>query len=83
MNNTTNAVRSAPQIWLSVLLMAVAAGALAVLLLGILHVQAGPSYVPPAFRQTLAFRAVICWVVSTTCAYAGGFIVGRRHPARV
>lgn len=67
--------------WLPAVFLMAAVGALVVLLVGILHVQAGPGWVPPAFREALAFRAVICWAVSVVCAYAGGFVVGRLYAA--
>jgi hypothetical protein len=69
-----------PNARLLALLAVVAAGALAVLLGGILFGGIpGPGYVPPAFRRGLAYRAVGCWAVSTICAYAGGFVMGRLY----
>jgi hypothetical protein len=49
-----------PNLWLTALLMAVAVSAVAVLLVGILHVQPGAGWVPPAFREALAVRALVC-----------------------
>ena len=57
--------------WLPALLAAVAVGALAVLLVGIMFPD--PGYVAPA----LAFKALICWAVSILSAYVGGFVMGR------
>jgi len=39
-------------------------------------------YMPQAFRMSLVYRAVLCWVVSTLCAYAGGFVMGRLYVPR-
>jgi hypothetical protein len=87
-NNTTE-VRAAlrelvdahfiPHVWLPVVLLLVAVGALIVLVFGILHVQPGTEVVPPDFRAAVAFKAVICWTVSTFCAYVAGFILGRLY----
>jgi hypothetical protein len=68
--------------WLPALLVAVALGALAFLLAAILTVRPGPGWIPPEFRQGIAFRAIICWAISTLCAYAGGFIMGRLYVPR-
>ena len=66
--------------WLPLLLAAVAVGALVVLLQQILSFfwNVYPP-VPSAFRTGIAYRAVICWVVSTLCTYAAGFIMGRLY----
>jgi hypothetical protein len=66
-----------PHVWLPVLLVAVAAGAIALHVRDILIVRPGPGFVPPEFRSHVAFEAVVCWMVSTLCAYVGGFILGR------
>jgi hypothetical protein len=87
MNSTTD-VRSAlrdlfqfhlsSHAWLPALLMTTALGALVVLVGGVLHVRPGP-WVPPGVREGFAYRAVICWVVSTFCAYAAGFVMARLY----
>lgn len=68
--------------WLPLRFAAVVAGALVVLLREILSVWPGPGYVPPAFRTGLAHTAVVCWAVSTLCAYAGGLVMGRLYVPR-
>jgi hypothetical protein len=69
--------------WVPRLFVAIAVGALAVLLGGIVFGGIpGPGYVPPAFRRSLAYRAIICWAVSIICAYAGGFVVGRLYASQ-
>ena len=67
-----------PHVWLPVLLVAVAAGAMVLHIRDILHIQPGPGFVPPEFRSAIAWEAVLFrWAVSTFCAYVGGFILGR------
>ncbi len=66
-----------PHVWLPVLLMAAAMGALLVLVFEILHVD-DPS-VPQSFRNGLAIWAVICWAVATFSTYVAGFILGRLY----
>jgi hypothetical protein len=69
--------------WVPRLFAAITLGALVLLLSGILFGGIpGPGYVPPAFRRGLAYRAVFCWTLSTFCAYAGGFIMGRLYVPR-
>jgi hypothetical protein len=85
--NSTTEVRDAlrdlfqfhfsPQIWLPMFLVAVAAGTLAVLILGIQYRLPAAGWVAPEFRNSLTYRAMICWAVSTFCTYAGGFVMGR------
>jgi hypothetical protein len=65
--------------WLPPLLGALTVGALAVLLGAILYGRTDVGYVSPLFRHGLAYRAVLCWMVSTLCAYAGGFVMGRLY----
>ena len=87
MNGTTD-VRSAlrdlveahyvPHVWMPVVLMAGAIGAIVVLLFEILHVQPGP-WVPSSFRYKVAIWAVICWAVATFSAYVAGFVLGRLY----
>ena len=69
--------------WLPLLFAAVAAGALVVLLRGILSDQWFGGPVAPGFRTHLIYSAVISWAVSTLCAYAGGFVMGRLYAPRV
>ena len=65
-----------PHVWLPALLVLVAACAIA------LHVR---HHDRPTRRRLcaagvplpVAFEAVLCWMVSTLCAYVGGFILGR------
>jgi hypothetical protein len=66
-----------PHVWLPALLVSVAAGAIALHIRDILLVRPGVGVVPTEFRSTIAFEAVLCWAVSTICAYVGGFILGR------
>jgi len=86
MNSASEKVKSAvrdlfsahlsPHVWLPAVLMAVAVGAIVVLVYSIIHVRPGSELVPP---ESLAYRAVICWAVSTFCAYIGGFVIGRLY----
>ena len=66
-------------IWLPILLVAIAAGAIVLHVRGIMLVRSGPGFVPPEVRSTIAYEALLCWAVSTACAYVGGFIVGRLY----
>jgi hypothetical protein len=66
-------------IWLPILLVAIAAGAIALHVRNIMFVQSGAGFVPPEFRSTVAFEALLCWAVSTACAYVGGFVAGRLY----
>lgn len=68
--------------WVLLLFAVVAAAALVILLGKVLSVQPGACNVPPNFRTALAYTAVICWVVSALCAYAGGFVMGRLYAPR-
>ena len=64
-------------IWLPILFVAIAAGAIVLHVRDILLVRPSPGFVPPEFRSTIAYEALLCWAVSTFCAYVGGFVVGR------
>ena len=64
-------------IWLPILLVVIASGAIVLHVRDIILVQPGPVFVPPEFRSSIAFKALLCWAVSTICAYVGGFVVGR------
>ncbi len=66
-------------IWLPLLLVLIACGAIALHVRGIMLVPHGPGFVPLAFRSYVAYEALLCWAVSTFCAYVGGFIVGRLY----
>jgi hypothetical protein len=86
MNSASEKVRSAlrdlfrahlsPHVWLPGLLIAVAGGSIVMLVYSIIHVRPGSEVVPP---EILAYRALICWAVSTFCAYVGGFVLGRLY----
>jgi len=86
MNSGTENVKSAvldlfrahfsPHVWLPALLIAVALGAIVMQVFAIIHVRPDSELVPP---EILAYRAVICWAVSTLCAYVGGFVIGRLY----
>lgn len=67
--------------WLPALFAAVAVGAIVVLLDKILSVQPGGGY-PYDFRMGLVYTAVVCRAVSTLCAYAAGFVMGRLYVPR-
>jgi hypothetical protein len=67
--------------WLPALFAAVAVVAIVVLVDKILSFPPGTGY-PYDFRMGLAYIAVVCWAVSTLCAYAGGFIMGRLYVPR-
>jgi hypothetical protein len=64
-------------IWLPILLVAIAAGAIVLHVRDIMVVRPGPGFVPPEFRSSIAYEALLCWAVSAVCAYVGGFVVGR------
>ena len=97
MNGTTE-VRGAPRnlfqflashVWLPALLGATAGAMLVVLLAGILfqhkRVSMGLSpfpLVPLVSREALAYLAVICWAVSTICAYLAGLVMGHHDISR-
>jgi hypothetical protein len=66
-------------IWLPLLLVAIAGGAIVLHVRDIMLVQRGPGFVPPEFRSSTAYEALLCWAVSTACAYVGGFVVGRLY----
>ena len=92
MNSTTDArgalrelfqFHYAPHIWLPALFVLVAVGAFVVLLGQILYVGSGPDPVPGAFRLRIAIWAIVCWLVTTFSAYAGGFVMGRISVPRV
>jgi hypothetical protein len=63
-------------VWLPALLMAVAGAAIVMLVYSIIHVRPGSELVQP---EIVAYRALICWTVSTFCAYVGGFVLGRLY----
>jgi len=42
-------------------------------------IRSGPGFVPPEFRSSIAYEALLCWAVSAFCAYVGGFVVGRLY----
>ena len=65
-------------IWLPILLVAIAVGAIVLHVRDIMLAQSG-GFVPPEFRSTIAYQALLCWAVSTACAYVGGFVVGRLY----
>jgi hypothetical protein len=64
-------------IWLPILLVAIACGAVVLHIRDIMLVR--PGFVPPEFRSAIAYGALLCWAVSTVCAYVGGFVVGRLY----
>ena len=64
-------------IWLPILLVAIACGAVALHVRDIMLVR--PGLIPPEFRSAIAYEALLCWAVSTVCAYVGGFVVGRLY----
>ena len=64
-------------IWLPILLVAMACGTVVLHVRDIMLVR--PGFVPPEFRSSIAYEALICWAVSTVCAYVGGFVVGRLY----
>jgi hypothetical protein len=66
-------------IWLPILLLAIAGGAIVLHVRDIMLVRLSPGFVPPEFRSTIAYEALLCWAVSTVCAYVGGFVVGRLY----
>jgi hypothetical protein len=66
-------------IWLPILLVAIAIGAIVLHVRDIMLVRPAPGFVPPEFRSTIAFEALLCWAVATSCAYVGGFVVGRLY----
>jgi hypothetical protein len=68
--------------WLPLLFAAVAAGALVVLLREIISDKWFYGPVAPAFRTHLIYIALLCWMVSTLCAWAGGFVMGRLYVPR-
>ena len=68
--------------WLPLLFAAVAAGALVVLLREILSNEWFGGPVAPGFRTDLRYIALLCWVVSTLCAWVGGFVMGRLYVVR-
>jgi hypothetical protein len=68
-------------IWLPILLVAIAGGAIVLHVRGIMLVRSGADFVPPDFRSYIAYEAVLCWAVSAVCAYIGGFVVGRLYEA--
>jgi predicted DNA repair protein MutK len=68
--------------WLSGLFFVVNIGAHG-LLLGEISVLPGPGYVPPAFHHTVAYWAIVSWLVTTLCSYAVGFVMGRLYVPRV
>ena len=67
----------APHIWPPALFVFVAVGAFVLLLGQVLYVGAGPDLVPGAFRLRIAMWAIVCWLVTTFSAYAGGSVMGR------
>jgi len=66
-----------PHVWLPVLLVAIAVIAILLHVRNIMLVRPGPGFIPAEFRSGIAFEALLCWAVSTLCAYVGGFILGR------
>jgi hypothetical protein len=68
--------------WVPVMLALVVVSTLVVLLSPIPFNPPGPGYMWPTFRTGLVYRAVICWVISTVCAYTAGFIMGRLYVPR-
>jgi hypothetical protein len=64
-------------IWLPILLVAIACGTVVFHVRDIMLVR--PGFAPPEFRSSIAYEALICWAVSTVCAYVGGFVVGRLY----
>jgi len=68
--------------WLPLLFAAVASGALLVLLREIISDKWFYGPVAPAFRTHLIYIALLCWGVSTLCAWAGGFVMGRLYVPR-
>jgi hypothetical protein len=79
---TCSGFTSGPTPELLALLAVAAAGALVVLLGYTLSIQPGICNVRPTFRIGLAYRAALCWAVTTLCVYAGGFIMGRLYVPR-
>ena len=66
-------------IWLPILLVAIAFGAIVLHVRDIVLVRPGPGFVPPEFRSYIAYETLPCWTISTVCAYVGGFVVGRLY----
>ena len=66
-------------IWLPILLVAIAGGAIVLHVRDVLLVRPGPTLVPPELRSSIAYEALLCWAVSTVRAYIGGFVVGRLY----
>jgi hypothetical protein len=66
-------------IWLPILLVTIACGAIVLHVRDIMLVRPGPSFVPPEFRSYIAYEALFYWAVSAICAYVGGFVVGRLY----
>jgi len=66
-----------PHVWLPALLLAVAVIAIMLHVRDIMLVRSGPGFIAPEIRSSIAFEALLCWAVSTLCAYVGGFILGR------
>jgi hypothetical protein len=64
-------------IWLPILLVAIACGTVVLHVRDIMLVR--PGFAPPEFRSSIAYEALLCWAVSTVCAYVGGFVVGRLY----
>jgi hypothetical protein len=64
-------------IWPPILLVAIACGTVVLHVRDIMLVRLG--FVSPEFRSSIAYEALICWAVSTVCAYVGGFVVGRLY----
>jgi hypothetical protein len=64
------------------MLVAVAVVAIGGLATLVYEIDFRQSNVPPEFRSSITEWAVICWAVSTLCAYVGGFITGRRYAPR-
>jgi hypothetical protein len=68
-----------PHVYLPALLVLIAAAALGAFVREILFVRPSFGYVPSEFRTALAYKAVLSWLVSTFCAYVGGFVMGRLY----
>lgn len=82
--NSTKGVRSHFEYnaGLRMMLVAVAVVAIGGLATLVYEIDYRQGNVPPEFRSIMTEWAVICWAVSTLCAYVGGFITGRRYESR-
>jgi len=67
------------RIWLPGALLLAAAVSLGTLVREIVHISSGPVYTAPELGAGVAYSAILSWTVSTVCAYAAGFVMGRLY----